>query len=112
MQNQRLTKLFEFLSQEPNDSFILYAIATEYNAQNDIENALTYYLKLTDMHPNYVGTYYHLGKLYEKMGKKEEAVATYEKGMEVARAKKDMHALSELQGVYNSLNGFDDDDDW
>lgn len=111
MQNQRLTKLFEFLESDPNDSFILYAIATEYNVQNDLENALKYYLQLTEKHPDYVGTYYHLGKLYEKIGQKEEGVKVYQTGMQAARQKRDMHALSELQGAYNSAAGLDYEDD-
>ena len=111
MQNQRLTKLFEFLESDPNDSFILYAIATEYNVQNDLKNALKYYLQLTEKHPDYVGTYYHLGKLYEKMGQKEEGINIYQRGMQAARQKRDMHALSELQGAYNSAAGLDYEDD-
>jgi len=31
--------------------------------------------------------------------------------MEITKAKRDMHAFSELQGVYINLKGFDDDDD-
>ncbi|MFN0256399.1 tetratricopeptide repeat protein [Pedobacter ureilyticus] len=111
MQNQRLAKLFEFLESDPNDSFILYAIATEYNVQNDVENALKYYLQLTEKHPDYVGTYYHLGKLYEKLGQKEEGIKIYQTGMQAARQKRDMHALSELQGAYNSAAGLDYEDD-
>lgn len=111
MQNARLTKLLEFLEQEPNDSFILYALATEYNSQNDTENAFFYYLKLVNEHPTYVGTYYHLGKLYEKQGEKEKAIEIYQQGMQAARSKRDMHALSELQGAYNSAAGLDYEDD-
>lgn len=111
MQNPRLIKLFEFLEADPHDSFLLYAVATEYNTQSDTANALKYYLKLTEGHPDYVGTYYHLGKLYEKLAKKDEAVAVYQKGMQVARGKRDMHALSELQGAYNSAMGLDYEDD-
>lgn len=111
MQNTRLSKLLEFLSNDSSDPFILYAIATEYNVLNDTENAFKYYLKLTTDHADYVGTYYHLGKLYERVDQKDQAITTYQKGMEVARAKRNMHALSELQGAYQMALGFDDDDD-
>lgn len=111
MQNTRLAKLLEFLENDPNDSFILYALATEYNALNDIEKAFTYYHKLVNEHPGYVGTYYHLGKLYEKESQKEKAIEVYQKGMLAAREKRDMHALSELQGAYNSAAGLDYEDD-
>ncbi len=111
MQNTRLNKLLEFLDNDPNDSFILYALATEYNSLNDIEKAFNYYFKLINEHPNYVGTYYHLGKLYEKEGEKEKAIDIYQKGINIARSKRDMHALSELQGAYNTAAGLDYEDD-
>ncbi|WP_129715737.1 tetratricopeptide repeat protein [Pedobacter sp. SYP-B3415] len=112
MSTDRISKLLEFLKSEPNDPFVLYALATEYNSKQDTEKALAYYLQLTRDHADYVGTYYHLGKLYEKSGRTEEALSTYQTGMEQARKKRDMHALSELQGAYNSASGFDDDDDY
>lgn len=111
MQNTRLTKLLDFLASEPNDPFILYALATEYNAMNDVQNAFNYYLKLVEEHPTYVGTYYHLGKLYEKENQKEKAIETYQKGIAAARMKRDMHALSELQGAYHTAAGLDYEDD-
>jgi tetratricopeptide (TPR) repeat protein len=111
MQNTRLTKLLEFLEIQPDDPFILYALATEYNSLNDVEKAFAYYLKLVDEHPNYVGTYYHLGKLYEKINDSKAAIHTYQKGMITARSKGDMHAFSELQGAFNSASGLDYEDD-
>lgn len=111
MQSTRLAKLLEFLESDPNDPFVLYALATEYNTSNDIEKALEYYLKLIADHPDYVGTYYHLGKLYQKVEKTEQALVIYQKGMVVARSKRDMHAFSELQGAYNSAAGLDYEDD-
>ncbi|WGQ11039.1 tetratricopeptide repeat protein [Pedobacter gandavensis] len=111
MQSTRLAKLLEFLSNDPHDPFVLYALATEYNNSNDVEKAFEYYLKLTNDHPDYVGTYYHLGKLYEKQGQKDTALEIYQKGMTVARNKRDMHAFSELQGAYNSAAGLDYEDD-
>jgi tetratricopeptide (TPR) repeat protein len=111
MQSTRLAKLLEFLESDPNDPFILYALATEYNSLDDVEQAFAYYLKLVAEHPEYVGTYYHLGKLYEKNDNSEAAIDVYQKGMIAARTKRDMHAFSELQGAYNSASGLDYEDD-
>lgn len=111
MSSTRLSKLLSFLVDSPNDPFILYALATEYNAINDQEKAYSFYLELTEKHPDYVGTYYHLGKLYEKDDQKDKAIQVYTKGMEVARNKRDMHAFSELQGAFNSASGLDYEDD-
>jgi tetratricopeptide (TPR) repeat protein len=111
MQSTRLIKLLEFLESEPNDPFILYAIATEYNSLNDVDKAFAYYLKLVAEHPEYVGTYYHLGKLYEKNDNTQAAIEVYQKGMIAARSKRDMHAFSELQGAFNTASGLDYEDD-
>ncbi|MDF2430370.1 MAG: hypothetical protein JWP44_1 [Mucilaginibacter sp.] len=109
MQISRLEKLLEFIKNEPEDPFLKYALATEYLRLNETDKALEYYEDLTAHHPNYVGTYYHLGKLYEALGRKEDAIKTYETGMKVTREQRDNHALSELQAVYNELTGLYDD---
>lgn len=112
MQISRLQKLLEFLENEPNDPFLKYALATEYLRLNETDKALAYYEDLVKNHANYTGTYYHLGKLYEALGKKTEAISTYEKGMKITKEQRDNHAFSELQAVYREATGFDDDDDY
>lgn len=111
MQSTRLEKLLEFLDNDATDPFVLYALATEYNVMQDSEKAFYYYQLLIDQHPDYVGTYYHLGKLLEKSDQKDKALDIYQKGMNVAKTKRDMHAFSELQGAYNTAAGLDYEDD-
>ena len=43
MQSTRLITLLEFLKSDPNDPFVIYALATEYNSLNDTEQAFHYY---------------------------------------------------------------------
>lgn len=111
MKHSRLTRLHEFLDNEPDDPFLKYALATEYLSLNDTGRALDYFTDLVTNHPDYVGTYYHLGKLYESLGQKANAIKTYQAGMKVARAAGDNHAFSELQAIYNSIMGLDYEDD-
>lgn len=111
MENTRLNKLLEFFKNEPNDEFLKYALATEYLRLNETDKSLMYYEDLVNNHPTYVGTYYHLGKLYEALNRKDDAIKTYEQGMAIAKQKRDNHAFSELQAVYQEAKGFDDDDD-
>jgi tetratricopeptide (TPR) repeat protein len=112
METNRLEKLLEFIKNEPNDEFLKYALATEYLRLNNAGKALQYYEDLVINHPQYSGTYYHLGKLYEALNRKDDAIKIYEKGMEITKAKRDNHAFNELQGVYRELIGYDDDDDY
>jgi len=109
MQQTRLDKLLAFFNDEPGDEFLKYALATEYLRLNDTAKALEFYEDLVNNHPAYVGTYYHLGKLYEALGRKTDAVFTYQKGMEVAQRANDQHAYAELLGVYRELTGWVDE---
>jgi tetratricopeptide (TPR) repeat protein len=108
MQISRLEKLLEFIKSEPEDPFLKYALATEYLRINQTDKALEYYEDLVNNHPGYTGTYYHLGKLYEALDRKDDALKTYEIGIKITREQRDNHALSELQAVYNELSGLYD----
>ncbi len=96
MATNRLQQLFSFLENNPKDSFINFAIAKEYEGLGDDKNALKFYLKLIGNDANYVGTYYHLGKLYERANDFEKAFATYIDGMKIAKSQGDQHAYNEL----------------
>ncbi|MBK0381111.1 tetratricopeptide repeat protein [Mucilaginibacter segetis] len=112
MDTSRLDKLLAFIQNEPNDEFLKYALATEYLRLNETEKALAYYEDLVNNHPDYTGTYYHLGKLYEALGRTDDAISIYEKGMSITKQKRETHAFSELQAVYRQAAGFEDDDDY
>ena len=107
----RLQQLQNFLKEEPNDPFLLYAMATEYLKMEDLPQALAFYLKTIEADENYVGTYYHLGKLYEKLTNPTAAEQAYKKGMSISRSLQQNHAFSELQQAYNKLMGLDYEDE-
>lgn len=92
-----------FLEDSPDDSFILFAIAKEHEKLGAMQEAFAYYDKLTAVDPDYVGTYYHLGKLHEKEENVDRALDIYQKGIEIAKKVKDQHALSELMGAKMNL---------
>ncbi len=108
MDPKRLNQLLAFHSSNPKDEFILFALAKEYEKHGDDEKALHHYQHLVEHSPNYVGTYYHLGKLYEKLQEAPLAFSTFKTGMEVARQQGDQHAYNELAGAKLELG--DDDD--
>jgi tetratricopeptide (TPR) repeat protein len=95
----RLDQLNAFLNDSPNDPFVHYAIAQEYRKMQDLTLAHSKYIELVENYPNYVATYYHLGKLQIELAKKEDAMVTFDKGIQIAKLLKDQHTLSELQSA-------------
>jgi tetratricopeptide (TPR) repeat protein len=104
----RLEQLLQFQSAQPGDAFILFALAKEHEKLGNKDAALEHYEKLVATSPDYVGTYYQLGKLRLSLGQPEAAVATYQSGMAVANKLGDRHAYSELAGA--KLELVDEDD--
>jgi tetratricopeptide (TPR) repeat protein len=99
----RIEKIIEMLNDSGNDSFLQHALALEYIKIGNDEEALNNFTLLLDRDPQYVGSYYHLGKLYEKLNQPEKAINTYERGMEEAKKVKDQHSYNELQGAKDEL---------
>jgi len=110
--SERLTKLYAFRDENPDDPFLHYAVATELLKLGRVDEALQGFESLTVRYPEYLGTYYHLGKAYESQGRTEDAIRTYEAGMLMARKARQHHTLSELQAAWRLAKGMDEDDDY
>lgn len=99
MPTARMNQLLDLLRESPGDSFLLFAVAKEYEGAGALDQALAHYRLLEEKDPAYVGLYYHLGKLLEHFEQFEEAKAAYEKGMETAKRAGDRHAWNELSAA-------------
>ncbi|WP_343704776.1 tetratricopeptide repeat protein [Chitinophaga sp.] len=99
----RIAQLKAFLESSPGDSFLQHALALEYIKLKDDATARGIFEALLEKEPGYVGSYYHLGRLLERTGERDAAIAVYEKGMSVAREARDMHAYNELQAAHEDL---------
>lgn len=108
MNNSRLEQIEAMLLKDPKDPFLNYALAIENSKIGREDKTLAIYETLLQDHPNYIGTYYHFGKLLEKIGDMEKAEKIYNLGIEKARSMKEFHALSELQSALNLLLYGDD----
>ena len=99
----RIEKIKTFLKDNPNDSFLNHAIALEYIKAGDEISAKKHFEINLNNYPNYVATYYHIGKLYERIGEQNMAISMYELGMKYAKMANDNHSYNELQAAYEDL---------
>jgi Tfp pilus assembly protein PilF len=99
----RIEKLKEFLSKEPEDPFIKHALALEYWKAGDTSMARSLLEDILAKDPGAVGSYYQLGKLLEGVGEPRLALEWYEKGMATAKAAGEKRAYSELRAAYDDL---------
>lgn len=99
----RIEKILEFLKTNPKDNFLRHALALEYIKLGDDLKARILFEEILTESPDYIGSYYHLAKLLEKLEQTDKAIEYYEKGMAAAKAANDNHAYSELQAAYEDL---------
>lgn len=106
MKKTRLQQLLEFLKDDPDDPFNLYAVANEYR-QSDPNKSMQLMDQLLAEFPDYLPTYYHAAQLHVQFNKVESASEILEKGIKLAKIQHDSLALRELQNAANELL-FDD----
>lgn len=102
MNQERVKKLLEFLKNEPNDPFTVYALATEYLDEQPAQ-AQIYFEQLLKQHPDYLATYYHAAQLYADLGMIAAAAATYKAGIALAEKQQSAKTLQELKNAYQNF---------
>ena len=92
----RIDQISEMLTKDPEDSFLRYALALEYDKKGDSDKAIELINQLLERTPEYLGAYYKLGQLFEEKGEFKKAIAIYKKGIVLAEANKENKAKGEL----------------
>ncbi len=103
MREERITKLMAELEQDPNDSFSRYTLALELAAIDKDSEALALLENLIQRDNLYVPAYQQLGYLYQKLGRNEEAVSSFTRGIKIAKQQGDHHAQSEMQDALEDM---------
>jgi tetratricopeptide (TPR) repeat protein len=104
----RLDQLLQFLQQDPDDPFTIYALALEYRKTDPLTAKKYFDLLLRDF-PAYLATYYHAGMLWLDLGLTKEGEEIYRKGMEIAKITGKTKDYNELQNALNNLLDIDNE---
>ncbi len=99
----RIEKLLELMQTSGKDSFLQHALALEYIKIGKDADARELFTEILQREPGYIGSYYHLAKLLERIGDNDEAIKVYERGMQETKKAGDNHSYNELQAAYEDL---------
>lgn len=103
MSNQRLQKLTEMLEKQPDDTFLLYAIAMEHLGVNDKNQAEILFKQVLRIESDNVPAHYQLGLIFEQTNRDREAVQMFEEGMKLAKFKGDLKTVNEFRAALDEL---------
>jgi len=98
------------IQKDPDDLFSKFALALELLKINEVQKAQLLFETVLKQDSEYVGVYYHLGKLYQSKEQYDKALQTFRDGVQIAGTKQDQHAKSELQEAIQQLR-FEIDED-
>ncbi|MFK7765949.1 MAG: hypothetical protein AB8B55_01820 [Mariniblastus sp.] len=99
----RREQLEEMLAGDPTDTFLRYALAIEFENEEEHERSLELHRELMNDEPPYVPSYFMSGQQLANADRIEEAIAVLKKGIEQADLQGDTHAASEMRGFIETL---------
>ena len=101
--SERMQKLTALLERDPNDSFLLYAIALEHKKAGEHAAALDWFDRVIAKDPGYSVAYHQAALTHEAAGAMEPATEMYRRGIAAATKKGDHHAAEEMQGALSMI---------
>jgi len=99
----RREQLEAMLADEPQDTFLRYALAMELENESELEKSIEMFQSLMEDSPPYVPAFFMLGQLFARVDRSEEARPVLEAGIEQARQQGDSHAAGEMSDFLASL---------
>lgn len=99
----RVEQLTRMLEADPDDAFLLYALAQEHAKESRHGEALVFYDRCLKADGAYCYAYYHKARSQEALGRHEDAKSTLRAGLEAARTARDAHAFAEIEGYLDAI---------
>jgi hypothetical protein len=95
----RIATFRSFIAKSPSDPFPRYGLAMEHKGRGEHAEAWAVFEELIQKFPDYVATYLMAGGTLVALDRKADAVAIYQRGIEVAGRRGDAHARRELEAA-------------
>jgi len=101
--SERMKTLVAMLQKEPDDLFLLYAIALEHKKVGEFADALRYLSEVLKRDALYCVAYQQTAQVHESAGDVEAAKKAYRDGIAAAARKGDLHAKEEMESALGML---------
>lgn len=100
----RVATFKTFISQKPGDPFPRYGLAMEYKGTGRLAEAWETFRELLELFPDYVPSYLMAGGTLVALGETEKAREIFQRGIETAGRKGDLHARKELESALAEIS--------
>lgn len=107
--NDIINEIKNLLADDPDDSFLHYALGLEYVKAGETELALERFEILLHKHPDYLPVYYQAAHLYLVKNDRENAEIVFKNGIALADRLGNNKTYQELMNAYNNFL-YDEDD--
>ena len=104
-QNAALANFEKMLAAGKDGALLRFALGNEYMKTGDAAVAADHLRRAVELDADYTAAWKLLGKALAGAGKRDEAIAAYRQGIEVARRKGDKQAEKEMQVFVRRLTG-------
>lgn len=91
-----ITNLEKLLDGPRDNALLRYSLGNEYLKLDDMDKAAAYFRQAVERDPNFSAAWKLLGKALAAAGRGEEALAAYERGIDVANQRGDIQAAREM----------------
>ncbi|HET6528548.1 MAG TPA: tetratricopeptide repeat protein [Balneolaceae bacterium] len=99
----KIKQLARQIKANPRDSFSKFALALEFRKQGNLKKTRILFEDILAADPDYLGIYYHLGKLYETLDRAADAQKLYKTGIKIASKQKEARTKLELGEALHQL---------
>ena len=101
--SERMKSLQAMLQKEPDDLFLLYAIALEHKKAGEFADAQSWLERVLKKDPLYCVAYQQMAQVHELAGNVAAAKKAYQDGIAAAGKKGDLHAREEMESALATL---------
>ncbi len=97
MDTERLAQFQQLLELDPTDTVVRFGLGELYFEGKDYARAAEQFAEIIRLDPQYSAAYRYLGQSYAALGRRGEAVETFERGIAVAEARGDLQTVKEMR---------------